>query len=59
MQSHVPFFGNPVIDSSFELGAQGEHGAEYFAERSEVVAGDPAAKAEQLLVENGRRVEDT
>ena len=34
-----------------------QHGAENFADRSEIVVGDPTAQLQQLLIENGRGVE--
>ena len=52
-----PCFGDAVSDDAFELGAQRQHGAEDFADRSQVVVGDPAAEAQQVIVEDWRGVE--
>ena len=42
---------------ALEFGAQRKHGAEDFADRGEIVVGDPAAEAQQLIVENRRGIE--
>ena len=39
---------------ALEFGTEWKHGAEDFADRGEIVVGDPAAQAQELLVENGR-----
>ena len=51
-------FGEAIADRAFEFGIQRQHGAEDFAERGEIVVGDPAAEMQQLLVEDRRWVED-
>ena len=57
MQRQLAFFGDAVSDGAFELGIERQHGAEYFAERGEIVVRDPAAEAQQLIVEHRRGVE--
>ena len=58
MQSHLAVFGETIADGAFELGVQREHGAEYFAERGEIVVGNPATEMQQLVIEHGGCVED-
>ena len=58
VQRHLTMLGQAIADRTLELGVQREHGAKHFADRGEVVIGDPAAELEQLLVEHGRWVEN-
>ena len=58
MQCHLTFFGEAIADGAFEFRVQREHGPEDFAERGEIVVGDPAAELQQLLIEDGRGIED-
>ncbi len=57
MQRQLAFFGDAVSDGAFELRVQRQHGAENFADRREVVVGDPAAETQQLLIEHRRDIE--
>ena len=58
MQRHLALFGDAVSDDALEFGTQWKHGAEDFADRSEIVVGDPTAEAQQCVVEHRGRVED-
>ena len=58
MQRHLPFGRDAIGDDAFKLGAERQHGAEDFAERRQVVVGNPVAQAQELLVQHRRRVED-
>jgi hypothetical protein len=58
MQRLVPVGGNAVCDGAFKLRSQRKHGPENFAERGEIVAGDPAGQAQQLVIEYRRDIED-
>src|SRR6266850_4468830 len=57
MQRRLPFFSDAVADGAFELRAQREHGSEDFADGSQIVVGDPATEAQQLLIEHRRRIQ--
>ena len=57
MQRQLAFLRYAVGDAAFELRIQRQHGAEDFAERREIVVGNPAAEAQQLFVENRSGVE--
>ena len=57
MQSHLPLFGDAVSNRAPEFRAQGQHRAEHFPERRQIIVGDPLAEAHELLVEHGRRIE--
>jgi hypothetical protein len=59
MQRQLAFLGHAVRDGAFELRIQRQHGAEDFAERSEIVVGNPAAETQQLFVEHRSYVERT
>ena len=54
----MTLLGDAVSDDAFELGSEWEHGAEDFADGREIVVGDPAAEAEQAIIENGRWIDD-
>jgi hypothetical protein len=58
MKRHVPLLGDSVCDHAFELGSERKHGAENFADWSQVVVGDPAAEAQEEIVEDGSRVDN-
>ncbi len=53
----MPFLRDAVANCFFEFRAQRQHGPEHFADRSEVVVGNPLAQAYQLGIEHRRRIE--
>ncbi len=57
MQRHVALIRDAISDCPFELCREWQHGAEDFANRSEVIIGNPLAKFQQLLVEDRREIE--
>src|SRR5579872_104046 len=59
MESHASSGRDAVGDGAFEFGVQREHGAENFTERGQIVVGDPAGEAKELIVEDGRGIENT
>src|SRR3954466_7629333 len=54
----LAFVGDAVADDALEFGTQGEHCSENFTDWGKVVVGDPAAEAEEVGIENCRRIED-
>src|ERR1039458_51272 len=59
MPWELAFFGDAVGDAAFEFRVQRQHGAKSFAERSEIVVGNPAPGAQKLLIEHWSDVEHT
>src|SRR5580704_5206184 len=59
MQRRVACFGDAISDGALELGVEWKHCAKDFAEGGEVIAGDPAAQAQQVSVKHRGRVKDT
>ena len=58
MQRQPAFLSDAVSNGAFELRVQRQHGAENFADRGEIIIGNPTAKTQQLIVEHRRNVED-
>ncbi|HMA19258.1 MAG TPA: hypothetical protein VKO87_00575, partial [Gemmatimonadaceae bacterium] len=58
MQGRVALFRDAVSDYALELRRKREHGAEYLANGSEIIIGDPTAEAEELLVEDRGGIDD-
>src|ERR1700758_1836637 len=56
MKREGALLGDAVRDGALKLGAEREHGAENFAQRSEIIIGDPLAETHELLVEHGRGI---
>src|SRR5579864_4929079 len=57
MKREMALLGDAIGDGALEFGTEREHGAENFAQRSEVVIGDPLAETHELPVEHGRGIE--
>src|SRR5229473_8656290 len=57
MQRHLSFFSNAIADGALELSAQREHGSEDIADGGEIIIGDPATEAQQLLIEHWRKIQ--
>jgi hypothetical protein len=57
VQSHVALLGDAVSDYAFELGRKRQHGAVNFADRGEVVVGNPAPESQQLIVKDWCRID--
>lgn len=58
MQCYLALLGDAVSNDALELRGEGEHGAEDFADGREIVVGDPAAKSQQLIIEDWRWIDD-
>ena len=50
--------GEGVDFTGFDVGGEGEHGAEDFAERGAVIAGDPFAEGDEFVAEDGLGVDE-
>src|ERR1700676_2233089 len=57
MECFASFLGDAITDGSLKFSAEREHAAKHFAERSEIIIGDPFAQPHQLLVKNRLRVQ--
>ena len=57
MQGHLAFRRESIADRALELGVQRQHGAEDFANRGEIVVGDPVAELQQLRVKHRSGIE--
>jgi hypothetical protein len=58
VQRGESLIGDAVDAREADFGCERKHGAKDFAERSDVVRGDPASEFEESRVENGGWVED-
>ena len=57
MQRHPPLIGDAIRDRPLEFRGERQHGAKHFAERREIVIGNPLPKFQQMFIENRREVE--
>ena len=57
VQSHTTLLRDAVADRLLKFSVQGQHGTKHFAYGRQVIAGDPLAQSNQLLIEYGRAIE--